>query len=311
MPQTAQAQAPRLIELIAWLSQSDSPKTITYKAAAKQLGVSEKMLREDLEVLLELTAEHKDWLASLRVALVAEEFTVLSRGAFLRPIHLTEEEGLALLLGLTGVRGGSAVAAKFTNHGRGKRSPESVESAFAIGAAPSAELDGLLAVARRARDEKRKLEILYCGSAGEPSRRTIHVHQIVEHAGRWYVIAWCETCCDMRHFRADRLLEARLLVQDFRPQVLFRPIGNPQELLQTDETVTAQVAFSKKIARWLEEKYPNGRTSPDGRYVVKFQVADPAWFVREILQYGAQAEVLSPDSFREAVRKMVSVGEVN
>jgi predicted DNA-binding transcriptional regulator YafY len=70
--------------------------------------------------------------------------------------------------------------------------------------------------------------------------------------------------------------------------------------------VAAQVAFSAKIARWLKEKYPDGREQRDGRYIVTFQVADPAWFVREVLQYGAEAEVLRPEALREAVRNMVA-----
>jgi proteasome accessory factor C len=296
---TAVAQAPRLIELIAWLSQGDSRETITYKAAARKFGVSEAQIRDDLDVLVHLSDEHKDFLASVRVAIVADGFTVISRGPFRRPIQFSAEEGLALLLGLGAVQGGRAVAAKF------KKGTETIESAYAIGSAPSADLDGVLAVARTARDEKRKLELLYCGSDGEPSRRIAHVHQIVESAGRWYVIAWCEKVQDIRRFRAERILEARLLPQDFRPQVLFKPIKDPKELLSADETVTAQVAFSKKIARWLKEKYPEGREQRDGRYVVTFQVADPAWFVREVLQYGAEAEVLGPEGLREAVRRMV------
>lgn len=296
---TAVAQAPRLIELIAWLSQGDSRGTITYKAAARKFGVSEAQIREDLDVLVHLSDEHKDFLASVRVAIVADGFTVVSRGPFRRPIQFSAEEGLALLLGLGAVQGGRSVAAKF------KKGTETIESAYAIGSAPSADLDGVLAVARTARDEKRKLELLYCGSDGEPSRRIAHVHQIVESAGRWYVIAWCEKVQDFRRFRAERILEARLLPQDFRPQVLFKPIKDPKELLSADETVTAQVAFSKKIVRWLKEKYPEGREQRDGRYVVTFQVADPAWFVREVLQYGAEAEVLGPEGLREAVRRMV------
>lgn len=306
MPDTAVTQAPRLIELIAWLSQSDSSTTISYKAAAKKLGVTEKQLRADLDVLLELSSDHKDWLGSLRVALVADGFTVISRGAFRRPIQFTAEEGLALLLGLGAVRGGSGVARKFAHGQRGRRSPEAIESAYAIGSSPSAELDGVLAVARTARDEKRKLEILYCGSGAEPSRRMVHVHQVVESAGRWYVIAWCEKMQDFRRFRADRILEARLVTGDFRPQVLFTPIKDPKELLSADGTVPAEVAFSKKIARWLKEKYLAGREGRDGRYVVTFQVADPAWFVREVLQYGPEAEVLSPEGLREAVRRIVT-----
>ena len=299
MPDTALTQTPRLIELIAWLSQSDSRGTITYKAAAKKFGVSEAQIRDDLDVLVRLSDEHKDFLASVRVAIVADGFTVVSRGPFLRPIQFSAEEGLALLLGLGAVQGGRGVAAKF------KKGTETIQSAYAIGSAPSADLDGVLAVARTARDEKRKLELLYCGSGGEPSRRIAHVHQIVESAGRWYVVAWCEKVQDFRRFRAERILEAKLLAQDFRPQVLFKPLKDAAELLSADGTVPAQVAFSKKIARWLEEKYPNGKAQRDGRYVVTFQVADPAWFVREVLQYGAEAEVLGPEALREAVRRMV------
>ncbi|PYO91577.1 MAG: hypothetical protein DMD62_15635 [Gemmatimonadetes bacterium] len=300
---TALSQAPRLIELIAWLSQSDIASTITYKAAAKKLRVSAQQIRDDLDVLVRLSDEHKDFLGSLRVAIVAGGFTVISRGPFRRPIQFSAEEGLALLLGLGAVKDGRGVAAKF------KQGTETIESAYAIGSAPSADLDGLLAVARTARDEERKLEMLYCGSDGEPSRRIAHVHQIVESAGRWYVIAWCEKVQDFRRFRAERILEARLLPEDFRPQVLFVPVKDPKDLLSADETVTAHVAFSKKIARWLKEKYPDGREQRDGRYVVTFQVADPAWFVREVLQYGAEAEVLAPEGLRTAIKRMVeSVG---
>lgn len=303
MPETAVTQVPRLVELIAWLSQSDKPQTVTYRKAAKHLGVSEETIRADIQALVDLSDEHKDWLASLRVAFVADGFAVHSLGAFRRPTHFTEEEGVALLVGLNAVRGGSDVAAKFA---KGVKVPSEDSIRVGFGAAPSAELEGVLTVVRRARDEKRKLEILYCGSAGEPSNRVAHVHQIVEAGGRWYVIAWCEKVSDFRRFRADRILEARLLAQDFRPQLLFKPVKNPRELLSADETLSAQVAFSKKIARWLKEKYPAGRQHPDGRYVVTFQVADPAWFVREVLQYGAEAEVLGPESLRKALKGVVA-----
>jgi predicted DNA-binding transcriptional regulator YafY len=133
----------------------------------------------------------------------------------------------------------------------------------------------------------------------------IHPHQVVQAAGRWYVIAWCEKVSDFRRFRADRILDARLLTQDFRPQVLFQPIRQPEELLRADELVTARVAFSPRIARWLKERYPDGREAADRRYVVTFKVADAAWFVREVLQYGAEAEVLEPEGLREAVKRMV------
>jgi predicted DNA-binding transcriptional regulator YafY len=308
MPETAQAQVQRLVELIAWLSQSDRAKPLAYRAAARRFGVPVETIRADLDALLGLS-EHRDWLASLRVALVAGGFAVQSLGAFRRPLHFTGEEGLALLLGLAGVRGGGALAQKLARGLRAAPPAETVDAAYAISGAPSDELEEVLAVARRARDERRKLEILYCASAGEPSRRVVHLHQIVEAVGRWYLVAWCEKVGDFRNFRADRVLEAKLLVHDFRPQVLFKPIRKPEELLRAEELVTATVAFSRRIARWVKERYPGGGSEPGGRYVVTFKVVDPGWFVREVLQYGAEAEVLEPEGMREAVKAAVTTLE--
>ena len=305
MPETAQAQVPRLVELLAWLSQGDSAKSVTYRAAARRLGVSEQTIRADLDALLELSAEHRDWLASLRAAIVADGFAASSLGAFRRPLHLTGEEGMALLIGLAGARGSQTVAQRLSKALGAAPPAEAVDAVYALSGAPSEELEQGLAVARRARDERKKLEILYCASAREPSRRVVQVHQIVEAAGRWYLVAWCEKVKEFRNFRADRVLEAKLLGQDFRPQVLFQPIRQPEELLRADERVTAKVAFSPRIARWLKERYPDGRETGDGRYVVIFKVADAAWFVREVLQYGAEAEVLEPEALREAVRRAV------
>ena len=39
--------------------------------------------------------------------------------------------------------------------------------------------------------------------------------------------------------------------------------------------------------------------------MVTFKVADPAWFAREVLQYGAEAEVLEPESLRQAVKAAI------
>src|SRR2546421_9436524 len=190
MPDPAPAKVPRLVELDAWLSQSDSAKPVSYRAAARHLGVAEQTLRRDLDVLFGLSGEHRDWLASLRVAVVAQGSAASSGGPFRRPLHFTGEEGLALLLGLSGARSGKAIAKKLS-HALGAAPPvETVEAAYAISGAPSEELEQVLAVARRARDESTKLEILYCASGGEPSRRGVHGHQIGEGAGRWDGGAW-------------------------------------------------------------------------------------------------------------------------
>jgi predicted DNA-binding transcriptional regulator YafY len=59
-------------------------------------------------------------------------------------------------------------------------------------------------------------------SQGEPGQRVIHPYQIVQRLVWWYVIAWCEQVGGFRHFRVDRLLEAKLLVTEFAPRSVTR-----------------------------------------------------------------------------------------
>jgi len=296
----------RLVHLVAWMSQRDTGKPVPYRSAAKHLRVSEKILRQDLDTLVRLTDEYKPWLSSLNVGFTADGFMLTSQGPFRRPFRLTGDETLALIVGLATTQGGgqklaSKLGALLT------KSPAMTRASATIGLGPtpSEHVEEVLGLAREAMATHRKLEISYCASKGEPRQRVIHPHQIVQRLLWWYVIAWCEEVGGFRHFRADRLLEAKLLVTEFAPRSDFKPIARAGEVFRADETISATVAFSLKVARWLKEKFPGGKEQVDGRYLVTFQVADPAWFAREVLQYGAEAEVLGPESLREAVKRVV------
>jgi proteasome accessory factor C len=305
MPDQAVAQSMRLIELIAWLSQRDSDAPVSYARAAARLGVSPDTIRRDLEVLFGLTDELRPWLASLSVGIEATGFTIRSLGHYRRPFRLTPDEVLALAIGLNGVRRGSAIAERLLRTLSADHRPEAVEKQFVLGPAPSPHVDQVLALARRARDERGKLDVVYCGSSGEPARRIIDPYQVVTAGATWYVYAWCETAGGWRRFRAERFLEITPIESQFSLRADFRPLQRAVELLSADEAIRACVVFGAGIARWLRERYPGGRELPDGRYEVTFPVADPSWFVREMLQYGAEAEVMEPESLRGAVRRMV------
>ena len=305
MPETAPAQFARLVGLLAWMSQRDSGAPVSYRAAARHLGVPERTVRDDLETLVGLTDRYKSWLSSLTVALTAEGFVAESRGHFQRPFRLTVDETIALVLGLAGVRGGRALAGKLGAALARAPQVDRASDRIAIGPTPTDRLEDVLDRARQARDGRRKLEIVYAGSATEPATRLVHPHQIVRHRRWWYVVAWCERAGAVRRFRADRILDARLTGDGFDPRPDFTPVTAAEMLLEADGVITAQVAFDGRIRRWIAERHPGGRDLPDGRYVVTYQVADAGWFVREVLQYGDGAEVLEPPSLREAVKRMV------
>jgi predicted DNA-binding transcriptional regulator YafY len=102
------------------------------------------------------------------------------------------------------------------------------------------------------------------------------------------------------------VLETVLLPDGFELTEALTRVRRPRDLLYTETVGMATVAFSPRIARWLRERYPDGELRPDGRFVVRFVVADPRWLAREVLQYGAEAEVLEPAALREFVRDVVA-----
>ena len=58
------------------------------------------------------------------------------------------------------------------------------------------------------------------------------------------------------------------------------------------------VRYSPRIARWIAER-EEGELEADGSFVVSHPLADDAWAVRHVLQYGPEAEVLEPARVRE------------
>jgi predicted DNA-binding transcriptional regulator YafY len=146
------------------------------------------------------------------VLLTADGFVLGSHGSFRRPLRLNRDEVLVLMLGLTGLTGGRELAVRVGGDFAKPPDGREPERAWAIGPTPAERLAQLLGLARLARDEHRKLAILYSASAGEPSRRTVEPHQVVQAGGTG--ISWRgEKSKDTRRFRIERILDARMLTR--------------------------------------------------------------------------------------------------
>ena len=68
------------------------------------------------------------------------------------------------------------------------------------------------------------------------------------------------------------------------------------------DAVTARIRYSPKIARWIAER-EGQPLAKDGSLTLEHPLADPAWAVRHVLQYGPDAEVLEPESLRKGVQE--------
>ncbi|MFI8185982.1 helix-turn-helix transcriptional regulator [Actinacidiphila glaucinigra] len=160
----------------------------------------------------------------------------LAPGYRMPPLMLSDDEALAVLLGLVaGRRAGLATdtasetaAAKIRRvlPERLSRRLDAVLGSLAFtdppGEAVAPESTVLLAIAD-AVNHHRPVSIRYTAADGRRSERTLHPHGVVAHSGRWYVTAADLTAGEDRTFRLDRITGVRTLPGSFEPPAGLDP----------------------------------------------------------------------------------------
>ena len=271
-------------------------------------GVDALTLLDDLRALTERDDEPGGFVEAVSILFEAGSVSVHSPH-FARPIRITLPELCALELGLA-ILGASStsIERKLIDSAR-QRVREAIvampESAaredvwYANG--PNIPDERMLSELRQASVAQIKALISYRrGDATESSERVVHPYAVLPVRGAWFLIAHCERSRGMRFFRADRIEAVQKLDDAFA-----RPDG-----LVLDEVLSAErvfsgaaperlvVRYSPRIARWIAER-EEGDAEADGSFVVRHPLADDAWAIRHVLQYGPEAEVLEPARIRE------------
>ncbi|MEV6644338.1 YafY family protein [Amycolatopsis sp. NPDC051371] len=162
----------------------------------------------------------------------------LSPGYRLPPLMLSDDEALAVVLGLVaGRRTGLATAtgtASETAAAKIRRvlPPriadrldavlESLAFTAETGDIPAPRTGILLTVADAVRHH-RPISIRYTSGDGRRSVRTLHPYGLVNHSGRWYVTGAEPEVGEDRTFRLDRVADARTLPGSFEPPAGLEP----------------------------------------------------------------------------------------
>lgn len=307
---TAAEQLNRIVALVADLSRRAAigEEGVSLAELAERHGISVSQLAADIRTLTSLGEDcDAEWLLSLSVWQEGDRISLSSGGPFQRPIRFTPDELMAVQVGLAAAGGkASWLSAKLATLLARPTASDDPPPVYVAGTGDDATV---AALARRAIDSRRRLEIAYAGEgATAPSARLIHPYQLVGFEGSTYVVAWCETARDWRRFRIDRVIHATLSATTFDRRPDFEPVAHSRHLFRepgagVDEV---RVRFSAAVARWVKERHPDAIESGDGSVMVTYPVASADWLVRHVLQYGPEAEVVEPEEYREAMRRVVA-----
>lgn len=162
----------------------------------------------------------------------------LAPGFRMPPLMLSDDEALAVLLGLVaGRRTGLTTATGTANETAAAKIRRVLPERLSLrldavlgslsftappGEAAAPDSTVLLPIAD-AVNHHRPISIGYTASDGRRSERTLHPHGVVAHSGKWYVTAADLTAGEDRTFRLDRITGVRALPGSFEPPAGLDP----------------------------------------------------------------------------------------
>jgi proteasome accessory factor C len=156
-----------------------------------------------------------------------------------------------------------------------------------------------LAALRRAIAEGRGLTFDYVNQAGSPSRRRVDPLEVFDAGDHWLAAAWDLDAEAERHFRVDRMTNARLTPE--------KAGSHPYRPRRSGWSTRAELVVDAVFAapeRWRAEELETlapPLALADGAVQVRLGVVNPDWITAMALGGGGAIEVLSPPELRRRI----------
>ena len=144
---------------------------------------------------------------------------------------------------------------------------------------------------------------------GEVLDRELSPQRLVHYRDNWYLDAWCHKRQALRTFGLDAIETAVVVpdkeVKEIGEDTLERHYASGYGIFAGTATKDAVLQFGASSARWVSREtwHPEQIGTPqlDGTYLLQFPYSQEPELVMDILKYGADVQVLAPESLRQAV----------
>ncbi len=147
----------------------------------------------------------------------------------------------------------------------------------------------------------------------ESTARDILPLHLLSYMGTWHIIAFCVLRGGLRDFTLSRIRKIEPSSRDIavpKSTVSIKDyIRKNFGILGGAETHEVCIRFSPGAAPWIAEQvwHPEQKVKrePDGSLSLSFPAADFREIKREVLKYGSQVEVISPEALRNEVKEEI------
>ncbi len=161
--------------------------------------------------------------------------------------------------------------------------------------------------------ERRQVQVRHHNRlTGETLQRTLSPQQLIHYRDNWYVDAWCHLRKGVRSFSIDAIEAAEILeapAKDIDLQAMRQQLDGGYGIFAGAPKDWAELTFSAARAGWVQHEvwHPQqqGLLHPDGRYTLRVPYADERELIGDILRFGADVEVVGPNSLRQKVQEQI------
>ena len=241
----------------------------------------------------------------------------LIRGFKLPPMMFTDDEALALSVGLLAARQlGLAEAALAVESAQAKLErvmPAALKNRLRaltetvtldMRVSPFASDNAALLTLSTAAHAHQRVHLRYRSLQGDDTERDFDPYGLAWRGGRWYVVGHCHLRADLRSFRLDRIAQVQAVAIPFTPPVAFDAMAYLAHSVATlPRAIGIEVLLKTDLKTAREELFESiGVFQPcDGGVLLSSQADDLHWYARQLARLPFPFEIVSPDELREAL----------
>ena len=245
----------------------------------------------------------------------------LRPGFKLPPLMFTDDEALALTLGLLAARKmGLTVAAPAVEGALAKiervlpttlrTRVQAVEETLVFDFTPSSAVPNneVVVTLCAASQQGRRVEMCYRNwNSSEETRRTVDPYGLVFRSGFWYMVGYCHLRADLRTFRLDRIVSTEMNEESFTRPPDFDCLAHLlQSLPRTPNTWYVDVRLETTLEHARRVVPPALAILEEDEGGVNFRcyVDNLDWIAYVLLGLGCPLVVRQPAELRDALRRL-------
>lgn len=301
----------RLVRLLNMVPYFQANPRVGYTKAAADLGVSRKQLQQDINQL---------WMCGLPgygpgdlidFELSGDTVKVTFSAGMDQPLRLSSPEATGLLVALRaladipGLVDPAAARSATAKIEAAAGTMVDDDDAVALDEPAPVEAEAAAAVREAVRDSRALRVDYYSASRDTLSTRTVDPIRVVLVGDHSYLEAWCREAEGVRLFRFDRIVEARVLDEPAAPPRPALDAPTNTALFEADPSLPAATLRIAPRSAWMLEYFPMRILAelPGGYCEAAMTYAAEEWMARLILGFGADVQVLAPQSLAQRVQR--------